>query len=134
MAEENVEVVRQLWAALEREDIEAQLALCGEGMEIRNPPEFPVTGPFRGHDGIRQWATENWEVFSDLRFEVEEIIEAADGETLVSVQRTVGRMRHTEIPIDVRWAGVWTVRDGKTLRAHGYLSKAEALEAAGLGE
>ena len=134
MSEENVEVVRLLWAALEREDIEAQLELCDEQMEIRNPPEFPVTGPYHGHNGVRQWATENWEVFTNLRFEVEEIIEAPDDETLVSVQRTVGRMRHTEIPIDVRWAGVWTVRNGKALRAHGYLSKAEALEAAGLSE
>ena len=134
MSEENVELVRLMWAALEREDIEAQLELCDEQMEIRNPPEFPVTGPYHGHNGVRQWATENWEVFTNLRFEVEEIIEAPDDETLVSVQRTVGRMRHTEIPIDVRWAGVWTVRNGKALRAHGYLSKAEALEAAGLSE
>jgi ketosteroid isomerase-like protein len=73
-------------------------------------------------------------VFTDLRFEVEESIEAPDGETIVSVQRTVGRMRHTQIPTDVLWAVVWTVRDGKALRAHGYLSKAEALEAAGLRE
>jgi ketosteroid isomerase-like protein len=134
MSQKNVEVVRQLWAALESEDIDAQLALCDERMEIRNPPEFPVTGPFHGHNGMRQWATEIWEVFTDLHFEVEEIIEAPDGETIVSVQRTVGRMRHTQIPTNVRWAGVWTVRDGKALRAHGYMSKAEALEAAGLSE
>jgi ketosteroid isomerase-like protein len=124
-------VVRLLWAALEREDIEAQLALCDERMEIRNPPEFPVTGPFRGHDGVRKWTSEIWEVFTDLRFEVEEIIEA-DGETLVSVQRTVARMKYTEIPVDIRWAAVWTVRDGKALRSQGYLSRAAALEAAGL--
>ena len=68
----------------------------------------------------------------DLHFEVEEIIEAADGETIVSVQRTQGRMRYTQLKTDLRWAGVWTVRDGKALRAHGYMSKAEALEAAGL--
>lgn len=132
MPQQNVEVVRGLWAALEREDIDAQLELCDERMEIRNPPEFPVTGPYRGHDGVRKWSTENWEVFTDLRFPVEEIIEAADGETLVSVQRTVGRMRHTQLKTDVQWAAVWTIRGGKALRAHGYLSKAEALQAAGL--
>jgi ketosteroid isomerase-like protein len=108
MAEEDVEVVRQLFAALEREDINRQLDLCDEQMELRNPAEFPVRGPYRGHDGVRQWATEVWEVFTDLHFEVEEIIEAADGETIVSVQRTVGRMRHTQIPTDDRWATVWT--------------------------
>jgi len=134
MSQENVEVVRQMWAALEREDIEAQLALCDEQVELRNPPDFPTTGPYHGHDGVRQWATQNWEVFTDLRFDVEEIIEAADGETVVSVQRTSGQMRHTDIPVDVRWAAVWTIRNGKTLRAQGYWSKADALEAAGLSE
>ena len=132
MSQENVEVVRQLFAALEREDIDRQLELCDDQMELRNPAEFPATGPYRGHDGVRQWATEVWEVFTDLHFEVEEIIEAADGETIVSVQRTVGRMRHTQIPTDDRWATVWTIRDGRALRAHGYMSKAEALEAARL--
>ena len=103
-------------------------------MEILNPPEFPVTGPFRGHDGLRQWAAEIWEVFDDLDFEVQEIIEADDGETLVSVQRTTGRMRHTQIPVDIVWAAVWTVRSGKAVSSRGFLTRAEALEAAGLPE
>jgi ketosteroid isomerase-like protein len=134
MSQENVKIVREMWEALEREDIDRQLELCDEQMEIRNPPEFPVRGPFRGHDGVRQWATEIWEVFTNLHFEVEEIIEAPDGETIVSVQRTQGHMRHTQLWTDVQWAGVWTVRDGKALRAQGYMSRAAALKAAGLRE
>jgi ketosteroid isomerase-like protein len=134
MSQENVEIVRQMWAALNREDIERQLELCDEQLEITNPAEFPVRGPFHGHDGVRQWATEVGEVFTDLHFEVEEIIEAPDGETIVSMQRAVGRMRHTQLPSNFRWACVWTVRNGKALRARGYISRDEALEAAGLRE
>ena len=65
---------------------------------------------------------------------IEEVVEAPDGETLVSVQRTQGRMRHTEMKTNVQWATKWTIRDGKVLRAYGYLTRAEALEAAGLSE
>ena len=121
-------------ADLERENVEASIHLLDERVELWNAREFPVTGPYRGHDGVRQWAAEQWEVFTGLHHEIEEIIEAPDGETLVSVQRTKGRMRHTDIKSDVQWATTWTIREGRVLRAHGYLTKGEALEAAGLQE
>jgi ketosteroid isomerase-like protein len=66
--------------------------------------------------------------------ELQEIIEADDGETVVSVQRTQGLMRHTQLPMDLLWAAVWTVRDGKAVRGQGYMTKAEALEAVGVSE
>jgi hypothetical protein len=43
-------------------------------------------------------------------------------------------MRHTQIEVDLPWAVVWTIRDGKALRAQGYATKGEALEAVGLSE
>ena len=145
MSQENVEIVRSLWAGLERDegmpwpppgrsehDRQLRLDLCDEQIEIRNPATFPVADEYHGHDGVRQWATEVWEVFSELHHELEELIEIGDGGTVISVQRTQGRMRHTELEVDLPWAAVWTVRDGKALRAHGYVSKAEALEAVGL--
>lgn len=128
---ENAELVRLFWDDLNRGQMN-WLSLCDERMEIHNPDGFPLRGPFHGHEGARQWAKEVWEVFSDLHHELEEVIEAQDGETVVSVQRSVGRMRHTGIAMDQRWAGVWTLRDGKAMRVKGYLTRAAALEAAGL--
>lgn len=145
MWSENAQIVRRLWAAIETEpgvpwppsgrdelDRRLRLDLCDERIEIRNPAEFPVAHEYHGHEGVRQWAIEVWEVFSELHHEIEEIIEAEDGETLVSVQRTRGRMRHTDLETNFQWGVVWTIRDGKALRAHGYLTKVQALEAAGL--
>ena len=134
MSEENVEIVRKMWDALNRGDIDAQVALCDEEVELRNPPEFPLQGPFRGHAGVRTWAREVWEVFSELHFELEEVIDTVDGETVVSVQRTTGRTRHTQMDTNIQWAAVWTFRASKVLRAQGYMRKADALEAAGLSE
>ena len=134
MPEENVEVVRKLWQALDDGDLDSWMHLCDERVEIRNPPDFPVRGPYRGHAGVRQWATEQWEVFTGLHHVVEAVLEAPDDDTVVSVQRTQGRMAHTKLKTDVEWAAVWTLKDGKVLRAQGYMSKAEALEAAGLRE
>jgi ketosteroid isomerase-like protein len=145
MPSEKAEIVRRLWAAIEREpgtpwpptrreelDRQLRLDLFDERIELRNPPEFPVADQYHGHDGVRRWAIEVWEVFSELHHHVEEIIEGGDGETVVSVQRTQGRMRHTGLRNTFRWAAVWTLRGGKVLRVHGYATKAQALEAAGL--
>ena len=133
MSRENVDLMRRWWAAFNA-DGGAPLALCHEEVEMTNPPGFPVVGPYIGHDGVRQWATECWEVFSELRMEVEDVIDVGDGETVVSVQRVRGLMRHTRLPTDVQWAAVVTIRAGRMLRAQGYMTKAEALEAVGLRE
>jgi ketosteroid isomerase-like protein len=65
---------------------------------------------------------------------VEEVIDVGDGATVVSVQRTQGRTQHMQIDTNTQWASVFTLRDGKILRGQGYLSKDEALAAAGLRE
>lgn len=43
-------------------------------------------------------------------------------------------MRHTQLDTNLQWAATWTFRGGKVLRCQGYMRKAEALEAAGLGQ
>ena len=133
MSEENVGIVRRCWEGLEQSPMELYLESWDPEVEIRNPPEFPLRGPFRGHDGVRQWANEIWEVFTDLHNEIEEIAEIED-QTVLSVQRTQVRMRHTRLPGDIKWAAVWTFKGGKIWRAQGYWTREEALEAAGLRE
>ena len=132
MSQENVEIVRSLWTGLEGGNV--RVDLCDEQIELRTIAAIPVGDEYRGHDGVRQWANEVWEVFSEFHNELGEIIEGGDGETVVTVVRTKGRMRHTGLEANLKWAVVWTLRDGKAVRAHGYMTKAEALEAAGLRE
>ena len=124
--------MRRWWAALNEDPPRLVLEVLDEEVEIRNPPEFPLQGPFRGHEGARLWAREAWEVFTGLHHELEEVIDAGDGETVVSVQRVQGRTRHMQMDTDLRWAAVWTFRGGKVLRAQGYMHRREALEATGL--
>jgi len=130
MSRENVEIVCSLWEGLERGDV--RLDLCDEQVELRTVAEIPVGDEYHGHDGVRQWATDVWEVFSEFHNELEEILEGSDGETVVTVVRTTGRMRHTGLEAHLKWAVVWTLRDGKAVRAHGYMTK--ALTAVGLSE
>jgi len=133
MSEENVETVRRWWAGFNQEGL-PPFDLCDERIEIRNPEGFPNTGPYYGHEGVRQWASDAWEVVEGVRVEPEEVLEVGDRTTVVVVLRTTGRMRHTGIPANVQWAAVFTMRDGKLVNAQGYLTKGEALEAVGLSE
>jgi ketosteroid isomerase-like protein len=134
MSQEQIEVVRRCWAELQQHPPKVSLELFDEDVVVQNPPDFPMRGPFRGHHGVQVWADEVWDVFSDIHHEIEEILEAPDGETVVSLQRTQAHMRHTGIAFDVSWGVVWQFKDARVWRTQGYTRKEDALEAAGLSE
>ena len=99
---------------------------------MSNPDQFLVRGPYHGHDGIRQWREDVFDVFDDPHVEAEEMLDAGDGERIVMVLRLQGIAKHTRIEVDAPWAAVCRVRDGKLVHAQGYVSRHEALEAAGI--
>jgi ketosteroid isomerase-like protein len=131
MSQENVEVVRRWADGLTRGEL--QVELCDPELRLDNIAEFPITGPYHGHEGLRRWWQDVAEAFDEIRFEVERLIDV-DDERVLSVQRVVGRFRHTGIPIDTPWASLFWVRDGRIARAVGYASPKRALKAAGLRE
>jgi ketosteroid isomerase-like protein len=133
MSEENVEVVRR-WLASFNETGMPALDLCDEQIEITNPPEFPVRGTYHGHEGVREWRDQAFEIFDEVKIVPDKLIDAGDGETVVLFLRLQARAAYTQIEIDEPWAAMWKVRDGKLLRGQGYVRKRDALEAAGLSE
>ena len=134
MSEENVEVVRRWWAGFNEVGM-PPLALCDEEIEIRNAEDFAMPGHYQGHEGVRRWCDQVFEIADNARVEPEEIIDVhGDGETVLMLLRATGIASHTKLKMEFEWAAIWTVRDGKVLRAQGYMSRADALEAAGLRE
>ena len=134
MSQENQEIVRRWWKGF-NEDGMPPLALCDEEIEIRNPPDFPVRGPFLGHEGVRRWRDEVFDIFDNARVEPEEILDVhGDGTSVLMLLRATGTASHTGIEVDYEWAAVWTIRDGRVRHAQGYLNRGEAREAAGLPE
>ena len=125
------EIARRWWAGF-NEDGVPPMELCHPEVEMANPPEFPVRGTYRGRDGIRQWAEEVWDVIDECRMEMEDVLPTGDDDVYVMMLRVRGVARHSRIPIDETWAAIWTTRDGMLYRAQGYVSRREALRAAGL--
>jgi ketosteroid isomerase-like protein len=133
MSQENVEIVRRWWAGF-NEDGMPPLALCDEEIEIRNPPDFPVRGLFQGHEGVRQWRDDVFEIVDGAHIEVEKLFDGGDGETVVMFLRFQGTASYTGIRFDEPWAAIWIIRNGKVVHAQGYTGRHKALEAAGITE
>jgi ketosteroid isomerase-like protein len=129
VSEESLEVVRRWFSALENGDPAPHL--CDPEIEITNWAESPVTGPYRGHEGVARWWEDVADAFQEFHWELKSI-EAVDDRRCVTVQRIAGRFRHTGIDLEFVWGAIITVRDGKILSAVGYASPRRARRAAGL--
>jgi ketosteroid isomerase-like protein len=139
MSEENVEIVRRLFDAVACRDTESVLALYDPDVEWVGSRHrwTEVLGStqanWRGHEGLRRWSREYYEIWEYLEDEIEELIDA--GEHVVSVVTTRARGRGSGVEVEwKRNAGVWTIREGKIVRVVWFPTREEALEAAGLRE
>ena len=131
MSQENVEVVRRWWASVNAGDL--PFDLTDENVRIDNIEQPVVQGAFHGHDGLRRWWQDFTEALADIRHEVLDST-ALDAQRVLTENRSQGHFRETGLPIDLRWASIFSLRNGKVVRAAGYLSARDALKAAGLAE
>ena len=129
MSDENVEVVRRWFTAFEGGDPAPEL--CDPEIQITNWTDFPIRGPYRGHEGVRRWWEDVSDAFEDFQWRLESV-EAIDEQRCLTIQRLAGRFRHTGIETDFAWGAIVGVRDGKILSAIGYPSPRQARRAAGL--
>jgi ketosteroid isomerase-like protein len=134
MSRENVEVVRQLIEAArpdaDEAAIESILALWDPSCELNAGVE-PQT--YRGHDGIRRYVSDMADAWKEWRNEIDEILEAGP-ETVVATFRCRLVGKDSGVPLEARLAAVCVLSEGKLLRLDYYPSRAEALEAVGLGQ
>jgi ketosteroid isomerase-like protein len=94
---------------------------------------FLGLGTYRGREAIRD-ATKAWrESLPNWRIELEEWIDAGDGE-FVAVTVGSGSGGASGVAIEQRAAQTWVIRRGLALRAHYWETKDQALEAAGLSD
>ena len=134
MSQENVEIVRAAFEALERGGFDEALAYVDPGVEFE-PPDEALERPssFKGHEALRERWRNLMEPFEGLRLEPVEFIDV-DDETVIIVFRMRVRGKASEVPVEAEPAYVLAIRDGKIMRLRAYLQKDQALKAAGLRE
>ena len=133
MSQENVEVFMRAWDAGDRRDVEALLAVLD--VEVEWHAALPMLGGdavYRGHDGVRSFLSEVYEVLGDTRFEFPDIRDA--GDQVVALGRFRGRGEASGVATETPFAYIVDFRNGKAIRVRSYLDHRDALEAAGLSD
>ena len=125
MSEENVELVRRIYAAWDRE--QSARDFLAEDVEYVNPPYAVEPGVRRGRASFRVVR----ETYEDFMVHIEEIVDAGGDDVLVLAHYTASG-RGSGVPLEGEHAYVWTVRDGQAVRFQWFQSHAEAYEAAGV--
>jgi ketosteroid isomerase-like protein len=129
---ERVEVVRSIWDAFNRRDLDAIVALTHPDIEADVLPDLPDAQTFRGHAGVRRGIELNWEPWERLHVEVERLIES--GDEVVTLIRNHARGRESGIELVQRRGVVFGFRGDRIARVRFLADQAEALEAAGLSK
>jgi ketosteroid isomerase-like protein len=126
----NADIVRQVFDAFSRRDLQALIALSDPEIVIR-PPTGRLAGrdePYRGHEGLRAYLADVAEVWQELRSEPDEYVELDD--RVLCTGRVyawgIGRV------IDAPAGWVWRLRDGLVVEGRVYETRRGAYEAAGL--
>lgn len=131
MSQENVELAYLAFDAINRRDLDALLALMDDDVEAVSRI-VAMEGGLHGHDGIRRW-WENWfNVFPDYNIEISEVRDL--GDLIIAALRAVGHGAGSDLPFeDAIWlASRW--RGGKCVWWRTFYTQDEALEAAGRPE
>ena len=106
--------------------------LLAPGFRMENRASAVTDYTYYGERGWREWMSDVFEVFAaGARYGVDEILAVGD-DYVAATFSIVGRGRSSGEPLVFRWAGVTWFRDGKAIRAVGFTTAREALDAVGL--
>ena len=132
MSEENVEVVRRVYDAFDRRDLETIAEIISDDFELdisAHPiPDFPNTGVGRDHM-FRFFAT-YLSGFSEYELTVTELLQADD--VVVALVHDKAKLGDATVERDL--AHIWTIDGGRVVRFQAFTTHEAALEAAGLRE
>jgi ketosteroid isomerase-like protein len=123
MSDENVELIRRIYEAWERE--ESARDFIAEDIEYVNPSYAVEPGTRRGRKSFRVIR----ETYGDFQIRVERYVDA--GEEVVVLAQYKGSGQGSGVPVSGEHGYVWTVRDGQAVRFQWFQSHREALEAVG---
>lgn len=134
MSEENVEIVRRLYASWERGDLQTADFFHDEVEHSRIGSELPgINGDWQGIEEFGMALASYLDALAGLHIEAERIVDLA-GDRVLVLSRQTARGKTSGLPFEHELGDLFTLSDGKILRYDSYWDRADALEAAGLSE
>lgn len=134
--QENVQTVKDFFAAIGQGDKQALLALCAEDIEWIIPGEdWPLAGTHRGHAGLADVLQKAAETMETSFPEPPEFV--AQGDRIMVLGVATGRVKATNKAFEDHWVFAIIVRDGKLTNIREYidtqaLARASQMAASGL--
>ena len=131
MSQENVEIVREGYERFAATgEFVADLATDDFVWDMSNFHGWPEQQTYEGVDGAGAFLSEGMDAWEDRELELEALHDA--GDMVVALVHQRGRSKEGGLPVEMSFAQVYTLRDGKQARMEMYSDRDEALEAAGL--
>jgi ketosteroid isomerase-like protein len=135
MSEQDIEVVRDQFEAVNERDFGRAMDLYAEDVVLIAPEEGNVANPgrYEGKEAVGRWFGDWFQSFArDYRFEIDEARSIGDAIFIHAFHGGSGRASGAEVRGENSY--LYRVRDGKVSRVEFYATRAEALEAAGVAE
>jgi len=111
-AEENVQLVKNGYAAFGRGDIQGLLELLSEDVEWEIPGKgLPLAGTYIGREGVARFFQKLGEDAEILAFEPREFVAQDDQVVVIGWER--GSIRATNRSFETSWVMAFTIRGGK---------------------
>jgi len=127
VSQENVEIIKRAYDAFARGDYATSLSYYDPQVEFSQPADEPGGGTYYGVDGVTR-AFRNWlTAWEDYRVEVEELSD--HGAHVLARTRHFMSGKGSGAVVEQTIFQVWTLRDGRIVRARMYYDEAEALAA-----
>jgi ketosteroid isomerase-like protein len=118
--QDNVQTVKDFFAAMGGSDRQALLALVAEDIEWIIPGEdWPLAGTHRGHAGLADFLQKANETVETSFPEPPEFV--AQGDRVLVIGVATGKIKSTNKPFKDAWVFDITVRDGKVANIREYI-------------
>jgi ketosteroid isomerase-like protein len=118
--ENNVQIVKDFFAAMGRGDRQGLLALTAEDIEWIIPGEdWPLAGTYRGHAGLQDLLQKASDKVETSVMERREYV--AQGDRVLVVGFASGKIKATKKAWDDDWVFAITVRSGKLTKIREYV-------------
>jgi ketosteroid isomerase-like protein len=134
MSQQNVELVRAIYAAFGAGDVAGVVARMASDIEWNEAENFPYAdgNPYCGPEailaGVFARLGSEWDGFAAMP---DEYLDA--GDTVVVLGRYGGTFKATGRALDAQMAHVWRIEDGKAARFQQYTDTLQAARVAGSG-
>jgi ketosteroid isomerase-like protein len=134
VSRDNIEIVRCYVDAWNRRDLDAVLAVLDPEFEVDlSRSRAPYQGIYRRRSEVLGRWKDLWDAWDDIHLDLESAGFIAAGDRVVAIVPARLRGRQSGIALTGMAAVVCTIRDAKIARHEMWQSRAEALEAVGLG-